>query len=140
MNWKNMVIPASSNYIKLSELFDRVKERGLCMEEFPNIYEKSYNEIFITEPPKEVIDKLSKLFKILSDKQRLRILMTIVDTPLPVCAITCLLGIDQTLVSHHLKVLRNADLVDVIIKGRFRFYKAKIDQINKLLTILENTK
>jgi DNA-binding transcriptional ArsR family regulator len=66
--------------------------------------------------------------------------MTIVDTPLPVCAITCLLGIDQTLVSHHLKVLRNADLVDVIIKGRFRFYKAKIDQINKLLTILENTK
>jgi len=135
-----MVIPASSNYIKLSELFDRVKERGLCMEEFPNIYEKSYNEIFITEPPKEVIDKLSKLFKILSDKQRLRILMTIVDTPLPVCAITCLLGIDQTLVSHHLKVLRNADLVDVIIKGRFRFYKAKIDQINKLLTILENTK
>ena len=135
-----MVIPASSNYIKLSELFDRVKERGLCMGEFPNIYEKSSNEIFITEPPKEVIDKLSKLFKILSDKQRLRILMTIVDTPLPVCAITCLLGIDQTLVSHHLKVLRNADLVDVIIKGRFRFYKAKIDQINKLLTILENTK
>jgi DNA-binding transcriptional ArsR family regulator len=135
-----MVIPVSSNYIKLSELFDHVKERGLCRKELPNIYEKSYNEIFITEPPKEVIDKLSKLFKILSDKQRLRILMTIVDTPLPVCAITCLLGIDQTLVSHHLKVLRNADLVDVIIKGRFRFYKAKIDQINKLLTILENTK
>ncbi len=49
--------------------------------------------------------------RVLADETRLRVIHQIIDNPLSVTEINKVLKIDQSLLSHHLKVLRDADLI-----------------------------
>ena len=55
--------------------------------------------------------KFSKLFKVLSDSNRLRILKMLEVKPMCVCEIQAALGLAQPSVSKHLQVLAEAGLV-----------------------------
>lgn len=57
------------------------------------------------------MDKAMRIFKALSDKNRVRILKLLESRPLCVCEITDILGIAQSSTSEHLKVLREAGLI-----------------------------
>ena len=57
------------------------------------------------------MDSLSKIFKALGDKNRLRIVKMLQLKPLCVCEITSVLNLATSTVSKHLSILREAGLI-----------------------------
>ncbi len=65
---------------------------------------------------------LVQILKAVSDENRLRILKLLEKRELCVCELEVLLGLSQPAVSHHLKVLYNARLIDSFKEGLFVNY------------------
>jgi len=57
------------------------------------------------------MDKLIKIFKALSDTNRIRILKMLQVKPLCVCEITKILGLAASTVSQHLSILKHAGFI-----------------------------
>ena len=53
------------------------------------------------------------MFKILGDENRWKILKLLAKKPVCVCKIEAKLGLHQNLVSHHLKVLKEAGFITI---------------------------
>ena len=68
------------------------------------------------------IEKLAKIFKILGDTNRLNIVMSIGKESRSVTEIINITGLSQTLVSFHLRALRNAGIVKTKRDGPFIYY------------------
>lgn len=83
--------------------------------------------------------ELERLFKALADRHRLTILNCLLRAdgePVCVCEFQPLLGIRQPTVSHHLKQLVEAGLLDREKRGTFAYYSLKpgaLDRISGLL-------
>ena len=67
---------------------------------------------------------LAPVLAALSDQNRLAILLAITRKSRSVKDITEIVGLPQTLVSHHLKALRDVGLVTATAKGRSNIYAA----------------
>lgn len=65
------------------------------------------------------------VLKVVADPLRLRILTMLAAEQLCVCHLQEALGARQTLVSHHLRVLRDAGLVETEPCGRFVYYRLR---------------
>ncbi len=59
-----------------------------------------------------MVKKIEKILKALSDRSRLRIINMLSQKSMCVCEITEVLGLSQSTVSGHLRVLKEAELVD----------------------------
>jgi ArsR family transcriptional regulator, nickel/cobalt-responsive transcriptional repressor len=70
----------------------------------------------------------------LSAPSRVQILGCLLGGPLAVGDITMLLGMEQSAVSHQLRVLREAGLVDAERRGKRRVYAISGDAVRELLT------
>ena len=83
--------------------------------------------------------ELERLFKALADRHRLTILNCLLQAdgePVCVCEFQPLLGIRQPTVSHHLKQLVEAGLLEREKRGTFAYYSLKsgvLDRISGLL-------
>lgn len=78
----------------------------------------------------EIIVKLreyERIFKALSDKQRLRILALLTQSPLVVNDIKTVLKLSMSTVSQHLSILREADLLLDNKQGRWVIYSIHPD-------------
>ena len=84
-------------------------------------------------PPEELICDLSDLFKVFGDTTRMRILYSLFESELCVCAIAELLGMTQSAVSHQLRVLKQAHLVKSRRDGKTIFYALADDHVATLL-------
>jgi DNA-binding transcriptional ArsR family regulator len=73
-------------------------------------------------PDNKIIDWLAKLFKLLSDPNRIRILFAIGKDKKSVSEIITATSLSQTLVSFHLRPLRESGIVSAERKGPFIFY------------------
>jgi len=71
------------------------------------------------------LKKTSKLFKALADETRLRILKMLEIRPLCVCEIQYVLKASQPNVSHHLKTLSEAGLVEFRRNGLWIVYQIR---------------
>jgi len=94
---------------------------------------KEYLNYEIKEVNQEKLSSLNKIFSALANPIRLKILTYLMQMPLPVCIITELLGLEQTLVSHHLKTLRDSGLITVEVRGKYRFYRIACDELIRRL-------
>ena len=70
-------------------------------------------------PSTECVDKL----KLLADTTRLAVLESLMDKPKRVGELMDLLGIEQSLLSHHLALLREAGLVEGNREGKSVLYQ-----------------
>ncbi len=77
------------------------------------------------------------LFLLLSDRNRCRILDLVKSGEKTVTDVTRATRLRQPLVSHHLRVLREAGLVEARREGRFRLYRAVGGDIAKQLAKVE---
>ena len=70
------------------------------------------------------IEKAADYFKAISDPNRLKILRLLAQRTVPVCvnAMAASLGITQSAVSQHLKILRQQGFVAVTREGSFKHY------------------
>lgn len=70
------------------------------------------------------MEKFIKMFKALSDETRLRIYLLLLREELCVCEIVNILNIEQSRVSHCLRILKEANLVSCHKKGTWIIYYA----------------
>ncbi len=73
------------------------------------------------------------MFRALGERSRLRILGELLEEPLHVGELVRRTGLRQSLVSHHLKVLRKAGLVVARRRGPFVFYELSGDAVRAML-------
>lgn len=66
--------------------------------------------------------KLIKFFKMVSDESKFKIISSLKAGEKCVCVIHKELGLDQTLVSHHLSALKKAGLINGRKCGRWVYY------------------
>ena len=78
-----------------------------------------------------------KVFKALSDATRLRLVLLLMERDLCVCELVFILKMEQSRISHQLRILRDADLVEDIRQGRWMIYRIPGDARGLLEAILE---
>ncbi len=79
---------------------------------------------------------LAQLFKALSDENRLKILLCLWDrndSPVSVTELVEQLGLSQPLISHHLKELKFARLIEGERQGPFVYYRLKSEGIISII-------
>lgn len=83
---------------------------------------------------------LAQMFKALGDPARLRLLSLIASNPggeACVCDISASFDLSQPTISHHLKVLRSAGILDSERRGSWVYYRAIPEALQQLSTILQ---
>jgi len=84
-------------------------------------------------------EALAAALKVLADPARLRLLSLIQAQPAGeacVCHLTEPLGLTQPTVSHHLKVLRDAGLVEREQRGSWAYFRVAPDRLRALSALL----
>ena len=81
----------------------------------------------------------ARLFKALADPHRVRIVNLLATSPGPVCVceFTGPLGLSQPTVSHHLKKLLDAGLLEREQRGSWAYYSLRRDALGELVAALE---
>ena len=84
------------------------------------------------------VEKISKLCRALSVDTRVRIVDALRNGPLCVGALTCRLGITQSAVSQHLRVLKEAGIVRTERRGNFIHYQLNDSEMQNFINIVGN--
>ena len=79
---------------------------------------------------------LAETFRLLGDPSRLRIVLSCLDGPASVGEIVAKVGLSQSLVSHHLRLLRASRLLASGKEGRQVFYSLPDCHVRDMLTNL----
>ena len=106
-------------------------EHDRCEEQciHTDVVESVRREMLGTVPAEE----LAQLFKVLGDNTRIRILDALYRSELCVCDLTALLGMNQSAVSHQLRVLRDARIVKSKKQGKNVLYSLDDEHISELV-------
>lgn len=84
-------------------------------------------------------DAMARALRVLADPARLRLLSLIQAQPTGeacVCHLTEPLGLSQPTVSHHLKVLHEAGLVEREQRGSWAYFRVEREQLRALRALL----
>ncbi len=83
-------------------------------------------------------ESVAKVFKALGDPARLRLLSLITSAAgeVCVCDLTPAFDLSQPTISHHLKVLRDAGLVECQRRGTWVYYWARPESLRYLSALL----
>jgi len=85
------------------------------------------------------MEETVKLFSALSDGTRLKIYLLLHESELCVCELASILDMEQSRISHSLRVLREADLVDSQREGKWIIYSVKPEMSrNEIICGLKN--
>jgi DNA-binding transcriptional ArsR family regulator len=79
---------------------------------------------------------LLQLTQALADETRLRLVMTLLDSPATVSELVVRLGLPQPRISSHLALLRRVGLVSVDVVGRQRTYSVDTPRVGAVLAAL----
>lgn len=77
--------------------------------------------------------RLTDFFKVLGDPTRIRILFSLEKGEMCVCDISTALGMTMSAVSHQLRILRDAHLVNSRKEGRMVFYSLCDDHVKTII-------
>lgn len=80
------------------------------------------------------VTELAEMFQLMSDPSRLRIILECLHTPTSVSSMATALGLSSSLVSHHLRLLRAARLIQAERRGARVFYLITDEHIRRVLT------
>ncbi len=82
----------------------------------------------------EDVVQLADLFRLMGDASRLRIIVSCLGDPISVGDIAAQLDLSQSLVSHHLRLLRAARVLKAERRGKQMFYSACDAHIDCVIT------
>ena len=86
-------------------------------------------------PDKNATKKIARFFALFSDPSRVRLLSALAIAPLCVSDISAVLKMNQTTVSHQLRILRDLDVVSCEREGKILKYKISNPKINEILLV-----
>ena len=84
-------------------------------------------------PTDELLCDLSDLFKLFGDTTRIKILYSLFESEMCVCAIADLLGMTQSAISHQLKTLKDANLVGNRRDGKTIYYFLSDEHVRTII-------
>ncbi|MDR7857360.1 metalloregulator ArsR/SmtB family transcription factor [Tissierella sp.] len=82
-------------------------------------------------------EESAKILKVISDSKRLKIIDILSCGELCACDILDHFDFTQPTLSHHMKVLADASLVNVRKDGLWSYYSLDVDKCNDLIEILK---
>ena len=92
-------------------------------------------------PTLQEIEKVSRIFKLLSDATRLKILLTLEQGERNVTSIAEVVQMEQSVVSHQLKLLKDNRMVKARREGKTVFYRLDDQHVFDILEeTLEHTR
>mgnify|MGYP005894058405 FL=1 len=96
-------------------------------------HEKMLDMVRHELPTDELLCDLSDLFRLFGDTTRVKILFSLFESEMCVCAIAELLGMTQSAISHQLKILKDANLVANRRKGKTIYYFLSDDHVRTII-------
>ena len=117
----------------ISKLIDETDLKNACCT--VDEWEKKINNVrgFVEA------DTFSAVLSVIANPIRLKMLLIILERDWACnCEFEYILGIHQTLISHHLKNLRNANLISYKREGKWKFYRIT-DEARPFLEELRET-
>lgn len=110
-----------------------MSERNLEACSFLCVHEDVVAQVKSSLPEMERLLRLAELFKTFGDGTRVRILYVLLDAEVCVCDLATLLGMTQSAVSHQLRILKIARLIQSRRDGKTVFYSLADDHVATLL-------
>ena len=84
-------------------------------------------------PADELLQDLGDLFKIFGDTTRIKIMYALYEGEMCVCAISELLNMTQSAISHQLKTLKDANLVSARREGKEIYYSLSDEHVKSII-------
>ncbi len=84
-------------------------------------------------PSDDSLIDLAELFRVFGDSTRIKILSALSGGELCVCDLSTVVGMSSSAVSHQLKILKNARLVNFRREGKTVFYFLADDHVGTIL-------
>lgn len=101
--------------------------------EYLLLNKKLQKDVAYYMPENGVLERLADFFSVFSDVTRIRILTALSITEMCVNDISKILCLNQTTVSHQLKLLKNQGAVKQNRQGKIIFYSIADDKINEVM-------
>ena len=84
-------------------------------------------------PADEQLQDLGDLFKVFGDTTRIKIMYALYEGEMCVCAISELLNMTQSAISHQLKTLKDANLVSARREGKEMYYSLSDEHVKSII-------
>ena len=85
----------------------------------------------------DLVNKQCEMCHIFSSSSRVKILLTLRNKPQTVSSIVEITGLSQSVVSQHLAILRNKEIVETSKDGAWTTYKIKYPEIMDAFEIMK---
>ena len=86
-------------------------------------------------PDEDKLDQLEELFKIFGDSTRIKILYVLHQNELCVCDIASVLSMNQSAVSHQLRILRQNRLIKSRRSGKNIYYSLADEHVHTIISM-----
>ncbi len=96
------------------------------------IQEEIVAKVRVSMPVEETLYDLAELFKVFGDTTRIKILCALLESEMCVCDIAALLSMNQSAISHQLRVLKQARLVKYRKEGKAVFYSLDDEHVKQI--------
>lgn len=110
-----------------------VLQKGVFMEKFLKLSERSKYEMLKILPDDDCVNKLALYFQNFSDQTRIKILTCLSIMDMCVNDISNILNINQTTISHQLKTLKDQDIVEYRREGKIFIYRIKSEYVADMM-------
>ena len=109
----------------------QVKQAERCEE--LGLHPEAVRQVRESMIPDEMLTTLAETFSALADSNRMKILFALADTELCVCDLAAVVGVSESAVSQHLRVLRSLRWVKGRRDGRMVYYSLDDQHVRELL-------
>ncbi len=106
--------------------------KDICCNELHEERIKKAKELGIDE---RLIKNIAEFFKIMGDPTRIKIINALFQNELCVCDLSNVLGMNQSAISHQLRILRNADLVKYRKEGKTVYYSLNDEHVEEIYNL-----
>ncbi len=108
------------------------QQTALCCQEH-HIHDEIVEKVNAEMPDEELLYDLAELFKVFGDSTRIKILYVLLESEMCVCDIAALLNMNQSAISHQLRVLKQSRLVKFRREGKSVMYSLADDHVHTMI-------
>ena len=110
-----------------------IDKDGMERCDYIHAHEDIVNAVNAQMPDEEILYDLAELLKVFGDSTRIKILYVLFESEMCVCDIAQLLNMNQSAISHQLRVLKQSKLVKYRRDGKTVFYSLADGHVRTIL-------
>lgn len=109
------------------------EQNGVEVCEFLCAHESVVSEVRAHMPDEDTLFELAEFYKVFGDSTRIRILTVLCRHEMCVCDLAIILSMNQSAISHQLRILKQARLISARREGKQVFYSLADDHVRHIL-------